>query len=69
MLGRGLWKGGDMALIDGIAVNGSANCRLGRGGDPPLQSGYIYHYAFAMLVGVGLCCSSSSPCRTCCRHA
>jgi NADH-quinone oxidoreductase subunit L len=54
-LGRGLWKGGDMALIDGLAVNGSAKlvgwvAALIR----RLQSGYIYHYAFAMLVGVGL---------------
>jgi NADH-quinone oxidoreductase subunit L len=55
LLGRGLWKGGDMALIDGVAVNGSARlvgwiAALIR----HLQSGYIYHYAFAMLVGVGL---------------
>jgi len=55
LLGRGLWKGGDMAIIDGVAVNGSARlvgwiAALIR----RLQSGYIYHYAFAMLVGVGL---------------
>jgi NADH-quinone oxidoreductase subunit L len=55
LLGRGLWKGGDMALIDGVAVNGSAKlvgwvAAVIR----HLQSGYIYHYAFAMLVGVGL---------------
>jgi NADH-quinone oxidoreductase subunit L len=54
-LGWGLWKGGDAALIDGVAVNGSARlvgwfASLVR----QLQSGYIYHYAFAMLVGVGL---------------
>jgi NADH-quinone oxidoreductase subunit L len=55
LLGRGLWKGGDMALIDGLAVNGSAKlvgwiaAVIRR-----LQSGYIYHYAFAMLIGVGL---------------
>jgi NADH-quinone oxidoreductase subunit L len=54
-LGRGLWKGGDMALIDGLAVNGSAKlvgwlAALVR----HLQSGYIYHYAFAMLVGVAV---------------
>ncbi len=55
LLGRGLWKGGDQALIDGLAVNGSARVvgwvasvsRL-------LQSGYIYHYAFAMLVGIAI---------------
>jgi NADH-quinone oxidoreductase subunit L len=55
LLGRGLWKGGDMALIDGLAINGSARlvgwaAALVR----HLQSGYIYHYAFAMLAGVGL---------------
>jgi NADH-quinone oxidoreductase subunit L len=52
-LGRGLWKGGDVAIIDGIAINGSARLvgliaavvRLG-------QTGYIYHYALVMLVGV-----------------
>jgi NADH-quinone oxidoreductase subunit L len=54
-LGLGLWKGGDMAIIDGVAVNGSAKlvgwiAAVVR----HLQSGYIYHYAFAMLVGVGL---------------
>jgi len=53
LLGRGLWKGGDVALIDGLAVNGSARVvgwiaavsRL-------LQSGYIYHYAFGMIIGL-----------------
>jgi NADH-quinone oxidoreductase subunit L len=54
-LGRGLWKGGDQALIDGVAVNGSARlvgwmAVLSRA----LQSGYIYHYAFAMLVGIAV---------------
>ncbi|WP_345795834.1 NADH-quinone oxidoreductase subunit L [Castellaniella sp. MT123] len=52
-LGRGLWQGGDRGLIDGIIVNGgarmvgaaSATVRL-------LQSGYIYHYAFAMIIGI-----------------
>ncbi|WP_428852523.1 NADH-quinone oxidoreductase subunit L [Imbroritus primus] len=51
-LGTGLWKGGDQRGIDGL-VNGSARVvgwianvtRL-------LQSGYIYHYAFAMILGV-----------------
>jgi NADH-quinone oxidoreductase subunit L len=55
LLGRGLWKGGDVALIDGLAVNGSAKA-VGwiAAVIRHLQSGYIYHYAFAMLVGVGL---------------
>jgi NADH-quinone oxidoreductase subunit L len=55
LLGRGLWKGGDQALIDGLAVNGSARL-VGwvAGVSRLLQSGYIYHYAFAMLVGIAL---------------
>ncbi|HEU4459673.1 MAG TPA: NADH-quinone oxidoreductase subunit L [Methylibium sp.] len=51
-LGRGLWKGGDQAVIDG-AINGSANlvgsiAQFAR----RLQSGYIYHYALVMILGV-----------------
>jgi NADH-quinone oxidoreductase subunit L len=53
LLGTVLWKGGDVRLIDGLAVNGSARVvgwvasvsRL-------LQSGYIYHYAFGMIIGL-----------------
>ncbi|MCL4724328.1 MAG: NADH-quinone oxidoreductase subunit L, partial [Rhodocyclaceae bacterium] len=53
LIGRGLWKGGDQAVIDGLAVNGSAKVvgwiasivRL-------FQSGYIYQYAFSMIIGV-----------------
>ncbi len=53
VLGTGLWRGGDQGVIDGLVVNGSARLvervsRLTR----VLQSGYIYHYAFAMLTGV-----------------
>ncbi len=52
-IGRWLWKGGDQRLIDGVAVNGSARLvgwlasavRL-------IQSGYIYQYAFSMIIGV-----------------
>jgi NADH-quinone oxidoreductase subunit L len=52
LLGGSLWRGGDQATIDG-AVNGMAHLierfsRLVRA----FQSGYIYHYAFAMLIGV-----------------
>lgn len=52
-LGTGLWKGGDQALIDGAVVNGSWKL-VGRisGVVRWLQSGYIYHYAFAMLLGI-----------------
>ena len=52
-LGRLLWKLGDTKLIDGLVVNGSARligafARVGR----HIQSGYLYHYAFAMMIGV-----------------
>jgi NADH-quinone oxidoreductase subunit L len=53
VLGGGLWRVGDRALIDGLIVNGSAKVvgwfssviRL-------IQSGYIYHYAFVMILGI-----------------
>ncbi|KJK23665.1 NADH:ubiquinone oxidoreductase subunit L [Burkholderiaceae bacterium 16] len=53
LLGTGLWKGGDQGLIDGLVVNGSARvvawfASVSR----YLQSGYIYHYAFAMILGM-----------------
>jgi len=53
LCGTGLWKGGDVAVIDGVIVNGSARAvgwfaQVIR----HLQSGYIYHYAFTMLIGV-----------------
>ena len=52
-LGQGLWNVGDKGLIDGLVVNGSAKLvgwfsRLVR----LFQSGYIYHYAFVMILGV-----------------
>jgi NADH-quinone oxidoreductase subunit L len=52
-LGRGLWKGGDQAVIDGAAVNGSAWLvdRIA-GLLRHVQSGYLYHYAFAMILGL-----------------
>jgi NADH-quinone oxidoreductase subunit L len=52
-LGRGLWKGGDAGLIDGVAVNGSA-ALVNRFSATVrwLQSGYLYHYAFAMILGL-----------------
>ncbi|MBL8492049.1 MAG: NADH-quinone oxidoreductase subunit L [Rhodocyclaceae bacterium] len=53
LVGKGLWKGGDQVLIDGVAVNGSARLvgwiaavvRL-------FQTGHIYQYAFSMIIGV-----------------
>jgi len=52
-LGTGLWKGGDEAVIDGVLVNGSwkvvgAVSSVVRW----FQTGYLYHYAFAMILGV-----------------
>lgn len=53
LLGKVLWRGGDVAIIDGFIVNGSAKLvgwissitRL-------FQTGYVYHYAFTMIIGV-----------------
>ena len=48
-----LWRVGDVGLIDGLLVNGSARlvgwwAQVVRG----VQSGFLYHYAFAMIVGL-----------------
>ena len=53
LLGGGLWKIGDVALIDGLFVNGSARL-IGWSSTVirQFQSGYIYHYAFTMIIGV-----------------
>ncbi|WP_025917912.1 NADH-quinone oxidoreductase subunit L [Herminiimonas sp. CN] len=53
VLGNGLWNIGDKTLIDGFIVNGSAKLvgvfsKFSR----KIQSGYLYHYAFVMIVGV-----------------
>ena len=53
VLGNGLWNVGDKTLIDGLLVNGSAKVvnwisKLTRLG----QTGYIYHYAFVMILGI-----------------
>ena len=54
-LGDGLWRFGDVKLIDGLMVNGTANS-VGRlsGIMRKLQSGYLYHYAFAMIIGLSI---------------
>ncbi len=54
-LGRLLWKIGDVKLIDGLAVNGTARV-VGwvAATVRQVQSGYVYHYAFAMILGVFL---------------
>ncbi|WP_312790581.1 NADH-quinone oxidoreductase subunit L [Diaphorobacter nitroreducens] len=52
-LGIALWKGGDQGVIDGALVNGSWKL-VGRiaGLVRWLQSGYVYHYALVMILGV-----------------
>ena len=52
-LGNLLWRGGDVAIIDGAAVNGSARlvgwvANAVRG----VQTGFLYHYAFATIIGL-----------------
>jgi len=52
-LGVGLWKGGDQAVIDGALVNGSWKLvRWVAGAVRWVQSGFIYHYALVMILGV-----------------
>ncbi len=52
-LGLALWKGGDQALIDGAVVNGSWKLMARFGGVlRALQTGYLYHYALFMILGV-----------------
>lgn len=51
--GTGLWKGGDVAVIDGVFVDGSARVVAWCAAVIRyLQSGFIYHYAFAMIIGI-----------------
>ena len=54
-LGNKLWQIGDVKMIDGGMVNGTANL-IGKfsGVVRKLQTGLIYHYAFAMIIGVFL---------------
>jgi NADH-quinone oxidoreductase subunit L len=53
VLGKAFWRGGDVAVIDGVMVNGSAKlvgwfAAVTRF----FQTGYVYHYAFTMIIGV-----------------
>ena len=52
-IGQGLWRTGDETIIDGYCVNGIAQL-CGRLAQKlrQFQTGYVYHYAFAMLIGV-----------------
>ncbi len=53
LLGGGLWNIGDKGLIDGLVVNGSAKLvGLLSKGVRLLQTGYLYHYAFVMILGL-----------------
>ena len=53
VLGDGLWRSGDGAVIDGLGPNGVASVTrdLARQASR-LQTGYLYHYAFAMMIGL-----------------
>jgi NADH-quinone oxidoreductase subunit L len=53
LLGTGLWKGGDVGIIDGVIVNGSARA-VGAAAQTTrlLQNGYLYFYALVMLLGI-----------------
>ncbi|CAN7239025.1 NADH-quinone oxidoreductase subunit L [Phenylobacterium sp. LjRoot225] len=53
LLGDLFWKGGDQKIIDGLGPDGvsAVSYAIGRNGSR-LQTGYLYHYAFVMLLGV-----------------
>jgi NADH-quinone oxidoreductase subunit L len=52
-IGQFLWKKGDELIIDGFIVNGTART-VGRlaGVMRQIQTGYLYTYAFAMIIGL-----------------
>jgi len=62
-LGKGFWKAGDVTIIDGLIINGSAKAvgwfaSIVR----HVQTGMLYHYAFAMILGlVGLLYLFANP--------
>jgi len=53
--GTGLWRRGDEVAIDGVLVNGTARA-IGAIAAVvrQVQTGYLYHYAFAMIIGLAL---------------
>jgi len=54
-IGQFLWQKGDEQIIDGVLVNGTANAVVRLAGVlRQLQTGYLYHYAFAMFIGMTL---------------
>jgi len=53
LIGRGLWRTGDGRIIDGLGPDGIASAaRLFARRASLLETGYVYHYAFAMVIGV-----------------
>jgi NADH-quinone oxidoreductase subunit L len=53
VLGKFLWKTGDGKIIDGLGPDGIAKAITSSADETrAMQSGYVYHYAFAMLIGV-----------------
>ena len=53
VLGSGLWRSGDGAVIDGLGPNGVAAVTRDLAQQASrLQTGYLYHYAFAMMIGL-----------------
>ena len=54
MIGRLFWRGGDMGIIDRYGPDGLSAAVVDVTRQAvKLQTGYVYHYAFAMLIGVG----------------
>lgn len=54
-IGRKLWKTGDGKIIDGLGPDGIASRVLATTARATkMQSGYVYHYAFSMLIGVAI---------------
>ncbi len=52
-IGTLLWKFGDVSIIDGLFVNGTArSVTIISGFIRHVQSGYLYHYAFAIIIGL-----------------
>jgi NADH-quinone oxidoreductase subunit L len=54
-VGKALWRVGDVALIDGALVNGSARLVGWMSGIlRRMQTGFLYHYAFTMIIGLSV---------------
>jgi len=54
-IGRMFWRAGDVTVIDGVMVNGTARgIGLLSGIVRRVQSGFLYHYAFVMIIGLAM---------------